>query len=58
MGGATIPTTMSPIDGASEKYHTEALAWIEKMKRDHADGGLDLDAKYTTVGEYLDRCTG
>src|SRR5829696_3391779 len=38
----------------TKKNRTEALAWIEKMKRDHADGGLDLDAKNTTVGEYLD----
>src|SRR5829696_7626431 len=38
----------------TKKNRTEALAWIEQMKRDHADGGLDLDAKKTTVGEFLD----
>ena len=38
----------------TRKNRTEALAWIEQMKRDHADGGLDLDAKNTTVGEFLD----
>ena len=38
----------------TKKNRTEALAWIEQMKRDHADGGLDLDAKNTTVGEFLD----
>jgi integrase len=38
----------------TKKNRTEALAWIEQTKRDHADGGLDLDAKNTTVGEDLD----
>ena len=38
----------------TKKNRTEALAWIEQMKRDHADGGLDLDATKTTVGEFLD----
>ncbi len=38
----------------TKKNRTEALAWIEQMKRDHADGGLDLDAKKLTVGEFLD----
>jgi len=36
----------------TKKNRTEALAWIEQMKRDHADGGLDLDATKTTVGEF------
>ena len=34
----------------TKKNRTEALAWIGQMKRDYADGGLDLDAKNTTVG--------
>ncbi len=38
----------------TKKNRTEALAWIEQMKRDYADGGLDLKAKTLTVGEYLD----
>ena len=38
----------------TKKNRTEAFAWIEQMKRDYADGGLDLDAKKLTVGGYLD----
>ena len=38
----------------TKKNHTEALAWIEQTKRNHADGGLDLDAKEPIVGKFLD----
>lgn len=38
----------------TKKNRTAALAWIEQMKREYADGGLDLDAKKLTVGEFLD----
>ena len=38
----------------TKKNRTEALAWIDQMKREHANGAFDLDTKKLTVGQYLD----